>query len=282
LTFETRETKVPLMYIFAEPYDEEEIETIQSGEFIQAVRVAEEKSRAAKKVSREAEGAESSVLPTAANDLDNENAESTASDETSEALSNSDMATSGSSEVDTGDESLIAENLEGESSSTEGDEDSLVEDSFSADPEDKLRLPDRELLVMGLQTQNYINGNIVTSPPTPNSYDKWEIDFKIEKYPLPRAQRLHKMSQERRRKALDNEFREQASEGSVASKKAADWNRSFVQHLKRLSRAGKRWRDEFERKWGDKEKIVWREGRPPSSYGDMAWRDQQIQKKPKE
>ena len=49
-----------------------------------------------------------------------------------------------------------------------------------------------------------------------------DIDFKIEKYPQPRAQRLHKMSQERRRKALDNEFREQASEGSVASKKAAD------------------------------------------------------------
>jgi hypothetical protein len=282
LTFETRETKVPLMYIFAEPYDEEEIEAIQSGEFIQAVRVAEEKSRAEKELISEAEGAESSVLPTAANDLDNENAESAESDETSEALSGSEMTASESSKVDTGDESLVTENLETESSIMERDEDSLVEDSSSADLDDKLRLPDRDLLVMGLKTRNYIDGNLVTAPPTPNSYDKWEITSKFEEYSLPRAQRLHRMSQERRRKALDYEFREQALEGSARNKKNAYWKRRFVQHLKGLSKAGKVWRDKFEQKWGDKEKVVWREGTPPSLYGDMAWRDQQVQEKPKE
>jgi hypothetical protein len=177
------------------------------------------------------------------------------------------------STINTLEDSLI----EAEHSAAEEDED-METNSEPDDALTKLRLPERDLFATVLKTQTYINGKQCTTPPMPNADDKWEMTFTYETYSPERARRLHQMSQDRRRKALDEEFREQALEGNETAKKAKEWNRGFLTHLKDLSQRGKVWREDFDKKWDNKDKVVWHEGTPPNRYGDMAWRDQQEQK----
>lgn len=219
------------MYVFAEPYEESEIDAIQTGEYIQALRLAEERAKADTEAEKEkAELAEIGEQPPE----ENPSGESVSSVSTSEPASEDEE---GSSEIDV----------------------------------QKINDPDRELLAMVLRTQNFINGTRVTTPPTPTIHDKWEITYTFETYPPDRAKRLYQMCQERRRKALDEEFREQALEGNENAQKAKEWSRGFLMHLKELSARGKKWREEFETTAGAKDKVVWRQGQPPSRYGNMAW-----------
>ena len=225
------------MYIFAEPYEEDEIDAIQTGEYIQALRMAEARAKAEKQRNE-----------------------------------NTTMGDSGSSASENLDESKISgvSEEDNESDTTENEEN---EDSTDVGIS---QFPVRDLLAMVLKSQNYINGQQVSGSPTPTAEDRWEITYTFETYPPERGLRLYQMSQERRRKALDEEFREQVLEGSETAQKAKEWNRGFLKHLKDLSLRGKQWRDEFERTLGAKEKVIWKEGPSPSRFGSMTWREHQI------
>ena len=158
------------------------------------------------------------------------------------------------------------EPTESTTESDENDEDSNLEIS---------QFPVRDLLAMVLKTQNYVSGKQVGGPPSPSVEDPWEITYTFETYPPDRALRLYLMCQERRRKALDEEFREQILEGNETAQKAKEWSQGFLKHLKDLSSRGKKWREEFDRTTVSKEKILWKEGIPPSKFKSMAWRERQ-------
>lgn len=230
------------MYILAEPYEESEIDAIQTGEYIQALRLAEERARAKKSETEDKEVVDISE--------DSQDQQAAAADETSPAPA--------------------TENSESEIQLTTSAEDDDLDGTSVSDS--LLNTPDRDLLGMVLKTQSYINGKPITGPPTPTAQDRWEMTFTYETLPPDRAQRLHQMSTDRRRKALDEEFREQALEENVNVQKK-EWNRGFLMHLKELSSRGKVWREEFERTVGKREKVVWHEGPPPSKHGTMAWRE---------
>jgi len=227
------------MYVFAEPFLEDEIDAIQTGEYIQALRMAEARARAEKAKEKK------------------EKPETESTTNTSETSDKSEASTS--SEADDTTEVEASEN----------------EDSDESTDIGIPQFPVRDLLAMVLKSQNYINGQQVTGPPTPSAEDRWEMTYTFETYQPDRGLRLYQMSQERRRKALDDEFREQALEGNETAQKAKAWNSGFLKHLKDLSLRGKNWRDEFERTMGSREKIVWKEASPPSNFGSMAWKEYQ-------
>jgi hypothetical protein len=300
LTFEARDTKLPQMYIFAEPYEEEEIEAIQNGEYFQALRMAEERARAEAAEAAEraevlkAKSAESAAesttadepVPTAESEFD----ETQKMDESSDALAERVISTvetpafAGPDETFIPEEAaadrLVAEDEEALSDSAQTDVEEAISDSMQTDATEKPQVSDRGLLSMVLKAQSFINGTLCTTSPSPSGSDKWEMAFTFEDYSDDRGRRLHQMSESRRRKALDEEYREQASEGNDTAKKAKEWSQGFRQHLKSLSQKGKAWRQEFDKKNAEKGKVVWREGRPPSRYGDMAWREQQKEEHP--
>lgn len=238
------------MYIFAEPYDEHEIDAIQNGEYIQAVRLAEERARAEKaekeKVEAEKVEAENSVSVVL---------EPTASDSVANEVS-----------IESG------ENYDANDAQTTGEE--VTTETKEVDVLTP-QTPDRELLAMVLKTQNYINGKQISGSPEPKAEDRWEMTFTFETYSPDRGRRLFQMSEDRRRKAFDDEFREQVLENSDTAQKAKEWSRGFLMHLKDLSARGKKWRGEFEETFESKEKVVWKQETPPSNFGTMAWREHQ-------
>src|SRR6202043_1530206 len=152
LSFETRDTKVPQMYILAEPYEESEIDAIQTGEYIKALRLAEERARAKKSEDKE------KVVETSEGSQDQQ-----VIDETS--------ATNGTDNSESETQSTTSE--ETQSTTSQEDEDL---DGNSV-PDSLLNTSDRELLGMVLKTQSYINGTPITGPPTPTAQDRWEMTF---------------------------------------------------------------------------------------------------------
>ena len=197
------------MYIFAEPYEENEIEAVQNGEYIKALRMAEARARAEKEKEKNAK----SATPADESDLTLEELTSNAIEEPLD-----DSKTSSSSE----EEKDMSEEIE----ETEGD--SNVE--FNQPPV-------KDVLAMILKAQNHINGKQVTGPPKPTAQDLWEITYTFETCPPDRAIRLYQMCQERRRKVLDEEFREQILEPNETARKAKEWNQGFLKHLKLFPQA---------------------------------------------
>jgi hypothetical protein len=235
------------MYIFAEPYDESEIDAIQTGEYIKAVRLAEERARAEAAEKSKTLGIDAETSASETDTPATTEAETVAETEASSVTSETDA--------------------EAESISTEESED------LASNSEDIT--PSRPLLTMSLKAENFVNGVSVEGPPLPTAEDRWEIAYTFDDYEPNRAIRLHKMSQDRRRKAFDEDFREQALEGKESALKNKEWSAGFLAHLKELSQRGKVWREEFEQKVGNNEKMVWKQGPPPSKYGMMAWKEQQ-------
>jgi hypothetical protein len=314
LIFETRDTKVPQMYIFAEPYDEAEIDAIQNGEYFQALKVAEARAKAekeAKAAKALAELEEKETLEAEATSaegstgLEKEQVEVVAERETEEVnaeaereiVEESVTAESEAAATETPIEAAPVEALPSESSteqSTSEIQDAAESTSTEESDENNSTADDldldvahegRPLLAMVLKAQNYVNGNQITTSPTLGPTDTWEISYTFERYPDDRARRLFAMCSERRRKAHDEEFREQAQEDGESAEspvdrvnsnksKAKDWNREFLAHLKDLSERGREWREEFNRMFGGREKVVWRGGEPPSKFGEMTWRSE--------
>jgi len=229
------------MYIFAEPYDDDEIDAIQTGDYIRALRVAEKQSRELKAA------ADKAASTTAAT-------ESTTPPEPSTPV---EPEVGASMETKLGTDAQETE-----------DEDGLQNLGFETP---------RDMLPMVLRSRNYINGQHVEGAPKPSADDKWEIGYSFEVSSPERGLKVYQMCQERRRKALDDEFREQLLGDSDSARKSKDWNDAFLMHLKDLSTRGKKWREEFDRMFASKEKIVWKEGVPPSKFNPPAWKASQEQ-----
>ena len=317
---------MPQMYIFAEPYEEHEIDAIQNGEYFQALKLAEARSRA----EREAKAAKALAEPERyeADAAESTNAE-TVSTEQSQRPDNTEQtelpasveADRLNSETedgcgDTGTSQTVSEiaSTEPEPSesgaisasqtsppdtqeavpvpdpvvpdrevdiSNESDENkSAIDDGETERVSEPSHVPPREILAMALKVQNYINGHQISVSPAPGPEDTWEISYTFERYPDDRAMRLYLMCSERRRKAHDDEFRDQvvgeglpAAKVSAAKVKAKEWSSGFLAHLRDLSLRGKEWRKEFNEKFGDREKVVWQGGRPPSKFEEMTWKE---------
>lgn len=217
------------MYIFAEPYDEDEIDAIQTGEYIQALRLAEEQAR------REKEQKEAATA-----------------------------STSTPTESTTSTEPDVAAPVEMKPESDVKEEDESLQNFEFGTP--------RDILAMVLRCRNYINGQQVGGSPNPSAEDKWELGYTFEVLSPERGLRLYQMCQDRRRKAFDEEFREQLLEESESAKKSKDWSEAFLMHLKELSTRGKKWREEFDQMFGSRDKVVWKEGVPPSKFIKPAWK----------
>jgi hypothetical protein len=227
------------MYIFAEPYDEDEIDAIQTGDYIRALRVWEKQSRelnAAVAKAASTEAASESTTPT---------------------------EPSAPAEPEVG--ASMEAKAETDSQETEDDE-GLQNLDFETP---------RDMLPMVLRSRNYINGQLVQGTPQPSADDKWEIGYSFEVSSPERGLKVYQMCQERRRKALDDGFREQLLGDTETAKRLKAWTDAFLMHLKDLSTRGKKWREEFDQMFGSKEKIVWKEGVPPSKFNPPAWKASQ-------
>jgi len=321
---------VPQMYIFAEPYEEHEIDAIQNGEYFQALKVAEARSRAEKEAKAakalaepqqyEADTAESTNAETVSTEQsrcpDNiEPTELSASIETDQLNSETEgpcgdkgtsaetisetpsteqqpsefresgaISASQTSPPDTKEAVSVPDPVMPDretDASNESDENKSAIDDVEVEPEpEPSQVPPREILAMALKVQNYINGHQISVSPTPGPEDTWEISYTFERYPNDRAMRLFLMCSDRRRKAHDDEFRDQvvgeglpADKVSAAKIKAKEWSSGFLSHLRDLSLRGKKWRREFNEKFGDREKVVWKGGRPPSKFEEMTWKE---------
>jgi hypothetical protein len=346
------------MYVFAEPYEEHEIDAIQNGEYFQALKLAEarvrsereakaadalsesqenedrqpetsehvERTRAEAGTAEKPQSAEMAAVeePQSADNMEqNESSTSnepeTDSDHSQKENWEVDSTTSENSTLDAPSADTVPwespqletttaldtsasetqatipipkplpsdpsnESHETKSSSTEDLDDDVLESEAR-------KLPPRDLLAMVLKVQNYINGFQITAPPNPGPEDKWEISYTLERYSDHRAARLYQMCSERRRKAHDDEFREQIMNDNTPTDKeetadktgpgdkvaagktrAKDWNQGFLAHLRELSLRGKKWRNEFNEMFAWKEKVVWKECTPPSNFGQMEWK----------
>ena len=225
------------MYIFAEPYDEDEIDAIQTGEYIRALRVAEEQSR------REKEQKDAAAAAS------------------SESTTTTDPSPPAEPEIGPSIEAKLGNDIQ-----ENEDDDGLQNFEFKTP---------RDMLPMVLRCRNYINGQLVDGAPKPSADDKWELGYTFEISSPERGLKLYRMCQERRRKALDDDFREQLLGDSESAKKSKDWNDAFLMHLKDLSTRGKKWREEFDKMLGSKDKTIWKEGVPPSKFNPPAWKASQ-------
>ena len=207
------------MYIFAEPYDEDEIDAIQTGDYIRALRVAE-------KQSRELKAAAAKTASTTA---------------ASESTTPPEPSTPAEPEVGASMEAKLGTDAQ----ETE-DDDGLQNLDFETP---------RDMLPMVLRSRNYINGQLVEGASNPSANDKWEIGYSFEVSSPERGLRVYQMCQERRRKALDDDFREQLLGDSDSARKSKDWNDAFLMHLKDLSTRGKKWRRNLTRCLGQRRKL---------------------------
>jgi hypothetical protein len=217
------------MYIFAEPYSEAEIDTIQTGEYLQALRLAE-------------------------NHIDSENVKEPRSESEDAVSHDGENVSTTSPSVEAGpsmsseEEDDLKENNGAEMNSENGDTDIP-----------NVQSSERDLLAMALTVNHFVNNLPVYEPPTPSVLDTWEIAYTFMPFPSERGRRLYKMCQERRRKAFDEEIRERGLDSMKTRSK------TFIRRLRYLSNKGMKWREDFEKTFGDREKVVWKPGPPPSN-----------------
>ena len=116
-----------------------------------------------------------------------------------------------------------------------------------------------EVLAMTLTIRNKVNGEYVERPENLSPKDKWSIEYSLEAVPKPtRAWSLYLACQERRRKKLDG-FEERQEKNTV---------NHYMLNLRRLSKTGKIWRDEMDKKDQEKKVAVMGQPIPPKEVGD--------------
>ena len=275
MVFETRETKVPMMYIIAEPYDEDEIEAIQNGEYMRALRLAEEQERQRarstptedKPLECTASNTETTAEPTA--ETTTETTTETTAEATAEATTNvttdantdvtTDVTTDATSDV-TSTETSISTDSVAETNNSDPPQDPLLAGPISET--EKLQNPTREILGMVLRTHNYIDGIHVVGPPKITAKNKWEVTYRFETIPKDRAQKLLEKMLDRQRKAFDEDFREHIFDETAAGERNRKWRAGFQKTLTDLSLQGARWRKAFESKNKGRKKVIWKQGSP--------------------
>jgi hypothetical protein len=287
------------MYIFAKPYDEKDIEAVQNGEYFRAILLAEAQAKARTEAgqleSQEVSDAELKAFSdngagvekmteegiSAVDEYEESAEEALLEEEFEEALS----------ESETADEAASVENVDAgkiaaaESAVDQPEADEILSEETAAETEpsiteveneteadeallnvDRLADPKGPVLGMILRTHNFINGQRWFFPPTPSAVDTWEVGYNFEVLDDERAIKQYKASLTRRKKLFYELKKVQESS------RTGQWRISFLKKMRQMSLEGKKFRAELEKQIGDREKVIWREGSPPSRYGTMKWR----------
>ncbi|KAK2742993.1 hypothetical protein FQN55_007623 [Onygenales sp. PD_40] len=229
--FDTRETQTAMMYIFAEPVTEEEIDKIQTRN--------KEKIDAIQK---------SLLFPEKEFEIDEP--QSTSIKETTQGKSIEDAIGGQSIEptlsADSSD-SLDGSETMASSQTTSSDAPSSEYDSSgSADVQFLQRLESanaspnaqKELFAVALSVRNVVNGRYVPRPENFSATDRWDVEYVLSSFTSPeRAWRVYAQCQRRREKALS--FDEEEDDSGNGEK-----NSFFLNKLHELSKDGRIWRQQ--------------------------------------
>jgi len=268
------------MYVIAEPYGEDEIEAIQNGEYMRALRLAEEQERQrARSTPTEDKPPECTASNT---ETTAESAAETTTETTTEATAEAttNVTTDATSDVtpDAASDVTSTETPMSTDSVAETNNSDLPQDPLLAGPiseTEKLQNPTREILGMVLRTHNHIDGIHIVGPPKITANNKWEVTYRFETIPEDRARKLLEKMLDRQRKAFDEDFREHIFDETAAGERNRKWRAGFQKTLTDLSLQGARWRKAFESKNKGRKKVIWKQGSPSQTNFESAARKEE-------
>ncbi|KAF4120538.1 Mitochondrial protein Pet127 [Geosmithia morbida] len=241
---ETRDTKVPLTYFFAEPVTEEDFEQSreEAKRSVEAVQKdimdMRDEQRAAEKISGQGD------LPEQIGEAADESGPGTsAPGKTAEAEQSDEdgweemiaMMESIAEEVsdetkpEVADQTPVEKEKEGEPESTEA---ATASAEGSATAQGK---PPREILGMYVTVRNKVNGELVDRPE--DSPRDWSVQYAINEISESEAQRIYPSLRARRSRILRND------KTTVPDK----WRDSYRDRLKDMAKQGERYRQKVER-----------------------------------
>ena len=224
LHFETRETQIPFMYIFAEPVTDEEIDAIQT-------RNKKEIDEYQKKL----------LFPELfEGEKEAESAEETPEESESEANLQKDVVstTEGSMEMSVGKDGPKVT----ESKATEHAKQTSTEET-SKEPAEEQE-PRKPLLAMALSIENVLNNNKrVIRPETFVHGNTWTVNYRLSSFSEDRGHELYAKCQKRRQTVF--------GEGPSNA-----FQNRFREMLKTMSQKGREWRERCDRR-DEKKGIVW-------------------------
>ncbi|KAJ5663680.1 mitochondrial translation protein [Penicillium longicatenatum] len=122
------------------------------------------------------------------------------------------------------------------------DSDSPLEPMSSPEKETE-QVPNQEIFAMALSIKNKVNDKIVERPYYFTESDTWEVDYELRELSASQGNRLYKMCQERRRKALTTSGED--AQGVVSN--------LYARRLQKISQEGRKYRameDEIDKRCG--------------------------------
>ncbi|KAI5294905.1 hypothetical protein KEM55_006407 [Ascosphaera atra] len=228
--FETRDSKTPFMYIFAEPVTEEEVDAIQSRNHAEIEEIS-------KKLLGDDEKVEAALQAQA--DAEREDDSTSSKTLPGEGVNAEEAAGAGSKVVDSG--SMEPSNVSDFEPSTaeakahsEQTPEATPEQASSEESEPEVDTS-RPLFAMLLSIQNKVNGKIVERPQALKPKDKWELNYELRSFTdQERAWQYYNLCKSRRQKELDKKSEEGSSRDDF-----------FTMLLKKLSQSGNSWREKI-------------------------------------
>jgi len=216
--FETRNTVTPLMYIFAEPVDEEDIRKIQ-----------ESKKDEIAEIEKRIFGMAGTQTASLESDDDTESESS---------LPSTNSSTNGADAALFDSIGKPLEDSMKSSNSSSNDSSSNVSSEPKEEP--------KEVLGMILTIRNKVNGQVVLRPKDLEASDKWTVDYTlVEIERTSRAQDLYKACKNRRKV----EFSRNDAEQDVAAN-------YYLRKLREITQRGAKWRREQDELDRGREAVV--------------------------
>ncbi|KAJ5986758.1 mitochondrial translation protein [Penicillium sp. IBT 35674x] len=123
------------------------------------------------------------------------------------------------------------------------DSDAPPEPMTSPAEKEKEQVPNKEIFAMALSIKNKVNDKIVERPYYFTESDQWEVDYELRELSASQGNRLYKMCQERRRKALSTSSED--AQGVVSN--------LYARKLQKISQEGREYRameDAIDKKLG--------------------------------
>lgn len=226
--FETRETQIPYMYVFAEPVADEEIDRIQTRnkEEIDAfqMRILHPELFEAEEVNEEALEA---ALEAAENEDISDDVVST-TDGTLEMSFDKDGAT-----VTDGEETTTTATETERETTTEDSSETEIEAEAGVEANDGA---DKPLFAMAISIENRVNGLAVERPDNLDKKCKWTVHYRLSEMGKTRGRGMYNMCQKRRKKALN-----------PVDEKATAFTEKFRMKLKALSARGRAYQKVWDR-----------------------------------
>ncbi|KAF8427298.1 mitochondrial protein Pet127-domain-containing protein [Tirmania nivea] len=241
--FETRETQTPLMYIFAEPMEEGEIDEIQNvrkGDLsVMLKELGDRKQQYLRSLSEKEAELEAKL------EVDERFTEAEAE---AEATSGEVSATSEETAED--GEVRIA------TSEDEAPDDAWA-DQMAKELDVKL---DKEILAYTLKIKSFVNGKVVLRPDHLKLNDSWEVQYELEEMKDSRAWSTYRACYKRR--AQLERARDYMTGGIVAVEslygngRSNEFGNIYIETIRGISKRGREYITEIEKE--QTEKVVWK------------------------